>query len=74
MQITNDELVRALRQEAQRYPGDYDGIIAGAPANYMSLLVRRATMEGFLYFDNAADFPVARRRLAGWMKSGCAAR
>jgi NADPH-dependent curcumin reductase CurA len=47
--------------ETERAPG---------PANYMSLLVRRATMEGFLYFDNAADFPVARRRLAGWVSSG----
>ena len=42
----------------------------GGPANYMSLLVRRASMEGFLYFDNAADFPVARRRLANWVSSG----
>jgi len=43
---------------------------AVGPANYMSLLVRRATMEGFLYFDNAPDFPIARRRLAHWVASG----
>jgi NADPH-dependent curcumin reductase CurA len=47
--------------ETERGPG---------PSNYMSLLVRRATMEGFLYFDNAADFPVARKRLAAWIASG----
>jgi NADPH-dependent curcumin reductase CurA len=47
--------------ETERAPG---------PSNYMSLLVRRATMEGFLYFDNAADFPVARKRLAAWIASG----
>ena len=40
------------------------------PTNYMNLLVRRARMEGFLYFDNVADFPVARRRLAAWVADG----
>jgi hypothetical protein len=29
---------REALMEAQRYPGDFDGIIAGAPANYMSEL------------------------------------
>jgi len=47
--------------EAQRAPG---------PANYMSLLVRRATMTGFLYFDDAADFPIARQRIASWIAEG----
>jgi NADPH-dependent curcumin reductase CurA len=40
------------------------------PANYMSLLIRRATMGGFLYFDHAADFPVARQRLGAWVADG----
>jgi tannase/feruloyl esterase len=29
---------REALMEAQRYPADFDGIVAGAPANYMSLL------------------------------------
>jgi Tannase and feruloyl esterase len=29
---------REALMEAQRYPGDFDGIVAGAPANYMSEL------------------------------------
>lgn len=29
---------REALMEAQRFPGDFDGIVAGAPANYMSLL------------------------------------
>ena len=40
------------------------------PSNYLSLLVRRASMSGFLYFDHAVDFPVARRRLAAWVSDG----
>lgn len=40
------------------------------PSNYMNLLVRRATMGGFLVFDHAAEYAVARRRLAAWAASG----
>jgi NADPH-dependent curcumin reductase CurA len=40
------------------------------PSNYMALLVRRATMTGFLVFDHAAEYRVARRRLAGWVADG----
>ena len=47
--------------ESQRAPG---------PANYLSLLVQRATMTGFLYFDDAADFAVARQRLSTWISEG----
>ena len=37
------------------------------PSNYMSLLVRRATMSGFLVFDYASEYRVARKRLARWI-------
>jgi NADPH-dependent curcumin reductase CurA len=40
------------------------------PSNYMSLLVRRATMSGFLVFDYAPEYATARRRLAGWVRDG----
>jgi NADPH-dependent curcumin reductase CurA len=40
------------------------------PSNYMSLLVRRATMTGFLVFDHAAEYRTARRRLSGWVNEG----
>jgi NADPH-dependent curcumin reductase CurA len=40
------------------------------PANYLALLVRRATMTGFLVFDHAAEYADARRRLAGWVADG----
>ncbi|MCX6433262.1 MAG: NADP-dependent oxidoreductase [Actinobacteria bacterium] len=40
------------------------------PSNYMALLVRRATMTGFLVFDHAAEFRTARRRLARWVADG----
>ena len=31
--------------EAQRYPEDYDGIIAGAPANYWTHLLARSIWD-----------------------------
>ncbi len=40
------------------------------PSNYMALLVRRATMSGFLVFDHAAEYRSARRRLARWVADG----
>lgn len=40
------------------------------PSNYLSLLVRRATMEGFLVFDYERDYAVARNRLAAWVADG----
>lgn len=36
---------REALMEAQRYPADFDGIIAGAPANYMSLLFGNAAAQ-----------------------------
>ncbi|MBW0102843.1 NADP-dependent oxidoreductase [Pseudonocardia sp. KRD291] len=40
------------------------------PANYMSLLVNRARMEGFLVFDYVEKFPQAAKEMAGWLREG----
>ena len=40
------------------------------PANYMSLLVNRARMEGFVVFDYAKRYGEAVHDLAQWMKDG----
>jgi NADPH-dependent curcumin reductase len=40
------------------------------PSNYMTLLVDRARMEGFLVFDYAARYPEAVKQMAGWMAAG----
>jgi NADPH-dependent curcumin reductase CurA len=40
------------------------------PSNYMSLLVNRARMEGFVVFDFAARYGEAAREMAGWMAQG----
>ncbi len=40
------------------------------PANYMSLLVNRARMEGFVVFDYAKRYGEAAKALAGWMQDG----
>ncbi|MBK8741369.1 MAG: NADP-dependent oxidoreductase [Betaproteobacteria bacterium] len=40
------------------------------PANYLSLLVNRATMTGMVVFDYAARYAEAAREMAGWMAAG----
>jgi len=40
------------------------------PANYLSLLVNRARMEGIVVFDYAERFPQAVAELAGYLKAG----
>lgn len=40
------------------------------PSNYLNLVVRRASMRGFLVHDFAARFPEAVRRLTGWHEDG----
>ncbi|HLJ85280.1 MAG TPA: NADP-dependent oxidoreductase [Candidatus Angelobacter sp.] len=40
------------------------------PANYLSLLVNRARMEGMIVFDYLSRFPEAGREMAGWMAAG----
>jgi Tannase and feruloyl esterase len=36
---------REALMEAQRYPGDYDGIVAGAPANYWTALLSSSVVD-----------------------------
>ena len=40
------------------------------PANYLSLLVNRARMQGMLVFDYEQRYGEAIREMAGWMQSG----
>ncbi len=40
------------------------------PANYLSLLVRRGRMEGFIVFDYAKRYPEAAAELATWISEG----
>jgi NADPH-dependent curcumin reductase CurA len=40
------------------------------PANYLSLLVNRAKMQGMVVFDYADRYDVARRDIAGWIAEG----
>jgi NADPH-dependent curcumin reductase len=43
---------------------------AVGPKNYMSLLVNRARMEGFVVFDYADRYGEALREMAGWLAEG----
>ncbi len=50
---------RQALMEAQRYPNDYDGIIAGAPANYLTHHI-----SGFVWNINALDAaPIPMQKL-----------
>src|SRR6185436_7235249 len=40
------------------------------PANYLSLLVNRARMEGMVVFDYVNRYSEAAREMAGWMAAG----
>jgi NADPH-dependent curcumin reductase CurA len=40
------------------------------PKNYMSLVVHRARMEGFLVFDYADRYAQAAKEMLGWIKAG----
>jgi NADPH-dependent curcumin reductase CurA len=40
------------------------------PANYLSLLVNRAKMQGMIVFDYADRYHEAAREMGGWMAAG----
>jgi hypothetical protein len=52
---------RQALMEAQRYPGDYDGIIAGAPANYWTHLLSSAASGAVATLAEPASYiPAAK--------------
>jgi len=51
---------REALMEAQRFPGDYDGILAGAPANYWTRLLASAMADVLTLSDPAAYIPAAK--------------
>ena len=52
---------RQALMEAQRYPGDYDGIIAGAPANYWTRLMSQAIVNNqAMLADPASYIPASK--------------
>ena len=40
------------------------------PANYLSLLIRRGRMEGFIILDYFDRFPAGQAEMAGWLAAG----
>jgi NADPH-dependent curcumin reductase len=40
------------------------------PANYLSLLIRRGRMEGFIILDYLTRFPEGQAEMAGWLAAG----
>ena len=48
----------------------YNEATMKGPANYLSLLVNRATMQGMVVFDYASRYGEAAKEMAGWMASG----
>jgi feruloyl esterase len=52
---------REALMEAQRFPGDYNGIVAGAPANYWTHLLAEAIWNTQALLDNpASSIPPAK--------------
>jgi NADPH-dependent curcumin reductase CurA len=48
----------------------YNSGLAYGPKNYLSLLVNRARMEGFVVFDYAGRYAEAGAEIAGWLRAG----
>ncbi len=52
---------RQALMEAQRYPGDYDGIVAGAPANFWTgLMTNSVAVKGAILKDPASHLSPAK--------------
>jgi NADPH-dependent curcumin reductase CurA len=65
-----DNLAQGARIVVCGGVAQYNDDTRHGPANYLSLVVKRASMTGFLVHDFAPRFAVAARRLSGWHMSG----
>jgi feruloyl esterase len=52
---------RQALMEAQRFPGDYDGILAGAPANFWTHLLTKAAADAQATTLDAANYIPSRK-------------
>lgn len=48
----------------------YNATVPKGPSNYLSLLVNRARMEGFVVMDYAKDYRTAAMQMGKWMQEG----
>jgi NADPH-dependent curcumin reductase CurA len=65
----------ALLNRGARIPlcgaiSQYNSKAVEGPKNYLSLLVNRAKLEGFIVFDYAEHYQEAAVQMAGWMMAG----
>jgi len=71
---TLDEVLRRIARGARVVIcgaiSQYNATQPHGPANYMQLLVERASMTGFLVFDYAERYPEAIAELAQWLQAG----
>jgi NADPH-dependent curcumin reductase len=63
-------LARGARIVISGAVSQYNADRVHGPANYMMLLVARASMTGMLVFDYEERFPEAAAELAGWLRDG----
>jgi NADPH-dependent curcumin reductase CurA len=72
-EILDDVLTRLARGARVVICGavsQYNETQVRGPANYMMLLVARASMTGMLVFDFEDQYPEAMAELAGWLRDG----
>jgi NADPH-dependent curcumin reductase CurA len=48
----------------------YNSTSVKGPANYLSLLVNRATMQGMVVMDYAKDYGIAAKEMGQWLQQG----
>ena len=70
LQAALENLAKGARIAVCGGISQYNNDTRHGPSNYLNLVVRRASMHGFLVHDYAAEFTEAVRRLARWHHEG----